>query len=97
MRVCVPWLCLIYVYNDDVCRRIARPPTANLPPHTHTQGRRCVLKDCCRIEDGAVLPPDTVVPPFTIFGGNPGAPRLPQRRMLRLRASSSLTRALLLL
>lgn len=30
-----------------------------------------MLKDCCRIEDGAVLAPDTVVPPFAVFGGVP--------------------------
>lgn len=36
-----------------------------------TQGRRCVLKDCCYIEDGAVVPPETVVPSFTRFAGNP--------------------------
>ncbi|XP_023375861.1 dynactin subunit 5, partial [Pteropus vampyrus] len=36
------------------------------------QGRRCVLKDCCRILDNTVLPPETVVPPFTVFSGCPG-------------------------
>nr|XP_008121732.1 PREDICTED: dynactin subunit 5 [Anolis carolinensis] len=36
------------------------------------QGRRCVLKDCCRILDNTVLPPETVVPPFTTFSGCPG-------------------------
>ena len=35
------------------------------------QGRRCVLKDCCYIEDGAVVPPETVIPSFTRFAGNP--------------------------
>ena len=33
------------------------------------QGRRCVLKDCCRIEDNTVLPPETVVPPFAVMSG----------------------------
>ncbi|KAL6050313.1 Dynactin subunit 5 [Balamuthia mandrillaris] len=33
--------------------------------------RRCVLKDCCYIKEGSVLAPDTVVPPFTVYGGNP--------------------------
>lgn len=36
------------------------------------QGRRCVLKDCCKILDNTVLPPETVVPPFTVFSGCPG-------------------------
>lgn len=31
-----------------------------------------MLKDCCVIEDNTVLAPDTVVPPFTRYGGNPG-------------------------
>ncbi len=31
-----------------------------------------MLKDCCAIAPGTVLPPDTVVPPFTRFAGNPG-------------------------
>ncbi len=35
------------------------------------QGRRCILKDCCMIEDGAIVPPETVVPTFTRYGGNP--------------------------
>lgn len=40
------------------------------------QGRRCTLKDCCVIEDGAVLPPETTVSSYmrytakgTIEGG----------------------------
>ena len=35
------------------------------------QGRRCVLQDCCMIEDGAIVPPETVVPTFARFGGSP--------------------------
>ena len=35
------------------------------------QSKRCVIKDCCKILDGSILPPDTVVPPFTVFGGSP--------------------------
>lgn len=30
-----------------------------------TIGARCILKDCVIVEDGTVLPPDTVVPPFS--------------------------------
>lgn len=41
--------------------------------HHQTQSARCVLKDCCRIEPGSVLPPDTVIPPFALVAGVPGA------------------------
>jgi len=34
-------------------------------------GRRCMLKDCCAIAPGSVLPPETVVPAFTVYGGSP--------------------------
>eukprot|EP00299_Pterocystis_sp_00344_P007274 c2279_g1_i1.p1 GENE.c2279_g1_i1~~c2279_g1_i1.p1 ORF type:complete len:184 (+),score=29.02 c2279_g1_i1:42-593(+) len=33
--------------------------------------RRCIINDCSQILDNSVLAPDTVVPPFHIFGGNP--------------------------
>ncbi|KAJ8325692.1 hypothetical protein O5D80_005891 [Batrachochytrium dendrobatidis] len=35
-------------------------------------GRFVVIKDCTRILDGAVVPANTVIPPFSVFGGNPG-------------------------
>lgn len=40
--------------------------------HSLIQGRRCVLKDCCYIEDNSVLPPETVVPSFSRYAGAPG-------------------------
>lgn len=43
----------------------------NFTHNLSLQGRRCVLKSCCYIEDGAVIPPETVVPSFTRFAGNP--------------------------
>ncbi|KAH8393699.1 hypothetical protein KR200_009999 [Drosophila serrata] len=42
----------------------------------HFQGRRCILKDCCVIEDGAVLPPETTVASYmryTVKGTIEGA------------------------
>lgn len=35
------------------------------------KGKGSVLKDCCLIEDNTFLPPDTIVPPFTVFSGSP--------------------------
>ncbi|KAL5108411.1 Dynactin subunit 5 [Taenia crassiceps] len=35
-------------------------------------GRRCVLKDACALLDNTVLAPETIVPPFSVFGGSPG-------------------------
>lgn len=43
------------------------------PPHPLLrQNERCMLRDCCVLLDGTELSPDTVVPPFTVFGGVPG-------------------------
>ncbi|CAL1542245.1 unnamed protein product [Lymnaea stagnalis] len=35
-------------------------------------GRRSVLKDCCAIADNTILPPESVIPPFTLYSGSPG-------------------------
>jgi dynactin-5 len=34
-------------------------------------GERCIVKDCCWIMDGAVVPPDTVLAPYTCWAGSP--------------------------
>ncbi|VDD78240.1 unnamed protein product [Mesocestoides corti] len=34
--------------------------------------RRCVLKDACALLDNTVLAAETIVPPFSVFGGSPG-------------------------
>ena len=34
-------------------------------------GERCVVKDYVRIEKEAVVPPNTVLPPFAVVAGNP--------------------------
>jgi len=34
-------------------------------------GRRAVLRDCCMIADNSIVSPETVVPSFAIYEGNP--------------------------
>ena len=34
-------------------------------------GHRAVIKDNCKIEDGTIVPPDTVISPFSCYGGKP--------------------------
>lgn len=34
-------------------------------------GRFTIIKDCARILDGSVVAPHTVIPPFSIYAGNP--------------------------
>lgn len=34
-------------------------------------GERCIVRDCVQILEGSVVPPDTVLPPFTCWQGNP--------------------------
>lgn len=51
--------------------------SASVGSHVHfgancTIGPRTIISNCCRFEDGTVLPPGTVVPPFSHYGGNPG-------------------------
>lgn len=50
---------------------------ASIGSHVHVGkgcviGKRCILRDCCYIAPGTVLPADTVVPPFSHFSGKPG-------------------------
>ena len=37
----------------------------------NSAGRRCIIKDCVVVDDGAIVKDDTVMPPFTRWGGAP--------------------------
>ena len=36
-----------------------------------SQGRFVIIKDCVKILDDTVIPANTVIPPYSIYGGNP--------------------------
>ena len=36
------------------------------------KSHRCIISDNTRILDDSILAPETVVPPFTVYGGKPG-------------------------
>ena len=38
----------------------------------HVQGKFTIIKDCARIADNTVIPPNTVVPALALFAGSPG-------------------------
>lgn len=62
----------VYIGKNCVIVCIKTKPASlhfsfSLPP----QSRAAVLRDCCRIEDNTVVPPETTVPSFTTYKGNP--------------------------
>ena len=40
------------------------------------QGKFAIIKDCAKVLDNAVIPPNTVVPALATFGGSPGELRV---------------------
>ena len=36
------------------------------------QGKFTIIKDCAKIADNTIIPPNTVVPALSLFAGNPG-------------------------
>ena len=39
------------------------------------QGKFTIIKDCAKIADNSILPPNTVVPALSLFSGSPGTPK----------------------
>jgi dynactin-5 len=37
------------------------------------QGKFTIIKDCAKIADNSIIPPNTVIPALTLFAGSPGA------------------------
>jgi dynactin-5 len=46
------------------------------PPHTlyltSAQGKFTIIKDCAKVADGTIVPPNTVIPALSSFAGSPG-------------------------
>ena len=41
------------------------------------QGKFTIIKDCAKIADNTIVPPNTVVPALALFSGSPGFVSLP--------------------
>jgi dynactin 5 len=37
------------------------------------QGKFTIIKDCAKITDNTIVPPNTVIPALALFSGSPGA------------------------
>eukprot|EP00823_Brevimastigomonas_motovehiculus_P005950 TRINITY_DN463_c0_g2_i1.p1 TRINITY_DN463_c0_g2~~TRINITY_DN463_c0_g2_i1.p1 ORF type:complete len:252 (-),score=77.58 TRINITY_DN463_c0_g2_i1:58-813(-) len=70
--------CIIEALTIGACVHIGKGCTIS---------KRCILSACCRVEDDSILAPGTVVPPFTVFSGNPARMmgRLPETYELTAR------------
>lgn len=40
--------------------------------HANIQGKFTIIKDCAKIADNTIVPPNTVIPALTHFAGSPG-------------------------
>lgn len=48
------------------------PAHSMLTRPSPSQGKFTIIKDCAKIEDGTIVPPNTVVPALALFAGSPG-------------------------
>ncbi|GMR53095.1 hypothetical protein PMAYCL1PPCAC_23290, partial [Pristionchus mayeri] len=61
-----------FVIVEEDCVLVA----AQIGSYTHIGkgailGRSCIIKECCKVEPGAVIPSDSTFPPFSVIAGNP--------------------------
>lgn len=54
-----------------MCMLFTKPSLPDQPPPL--QGKFTIIKDCAKIEDGTIIPPNTVVPALALFAGSPGS------------------------
>lgn len=48
-------------------------PNVNITTMSHwRQGKFTIIKDCAKIADNTIIPPNTVVPALSLFSGSPG-------------------------
>lgn len=47
-------------------------PLSDLVSSLFEKSHQCVLSSCCEILPDTILAPGTVVPPFSVYGGQPG-------------------------
>lgn len=58
--------------NWEKLRDRSSPHLPRLPSSKSDQGKFTIIKDCARIADNTILPPNTVVPALALFSGSPG-------------------------
>lgn len=63
-----------------MCNREYAPPPLHLSLSLTRilllpQGKFTIIKDCAKIADNTIIPPNTVIPALTLFAGSPGEQR----------------------
>lgn len=59
--------------NCIIVRSIDNLSLSDIFNKSAVQGKFTIIKDCAKIADNTVIPPNTVVPALALFSGSPGA------------------------